>query len=340
LQYTEPSNFALVALFRSGVLHKICEQKSVVNAKRDFMILMAHLFGRRYLPRVFASKRNITTLTQRYPSVIVLPSPPKFVLAALAQHDSEILDVFTGYAITYAKHAATLGPDISLPMSKIVYPPPNGPNDQRSSFHSYLHQTAIPIIARSPFVANSGHGDAFKSVHELTRTVREGLHLNEHAIPSLSHLTATSHSKDRNAAGLEHGLNAYLLDFYTHGQVATLAAANGIRRGDVWYLLEDFTLTLMTVKASLEQLLVKASMETQTSVDTTQEPHHEDLDSGYGTFDSDPAEKDDEIPGLESDGGADFKRPLGVTDVDWKVYGIVSGVVSEFDEKYHAMWAK
>ncbi|KAF9461731.1 hypothetical protein BDZ94DRAFT_800063 [Collybia nuda] len=343
LYYTEPSNFALVALLRSGVLHKICEQPSVADAKRDFMILMAHLFGRRYIPKVFANERNIGNLTKKYPSTIVLPSPSKLVLTVLAEHDSEILDIFTGYAITFAReHAPTLGPDFSLPISKLEYSASGGPTDPNiiSPFHSYLHETAIPIVARSPFVANSGHGDRFRSVHELTRTVREGLYLNEHAIPSLSHLIATSDSKDGNV-GLEHALNAYLLDFYTHGQVSTLAIANGIRRGDVWYLLDDFTMTLMTVKASLEQLLIKASKEFQSNVDDTEDSEPEDLDSGYGTFDRAGESVDNEIE--EEDGGKSgvtFKRPSGVTDADWRVYATVAEVVSEFDEKFRAMWAR
>ena len=54
-------------------------------------------------------------------------------------------------------------------------------------------------------------------------------------------------------------MNAYLLDFYIHGQVLTLALANDIRRGDIWYLLQDFSLTLLTVKIALQELLLKAS---------------------------------------------------------------------------------
>ena len=52
---------------------------------------------------------------------------------------------------------------------------------------------------------------------------------------------------------------AYRLDFFIHGQVSELALANGVRRGDILYLLQDiFSLTLLTVKMSLQQLLLKA----------------------------------------------------------------------------------
>jgi hypothetical protein len=35
-------------------------------------------------------------------------------------------------------------------------------------------------------------------------------------------------------AGEVFELNAYIYDFWMHGQVSTLARDNGIRRGDVW----------------------------------------------------------------------------------------------------------
>ena len=81
---------------------------------------------------------------------------------------------------------------------------------------------------------------------------------NAHAIPSMSHLTASSSSNKHDE---KHMMNAYLLDFYIHGQVLTLALANGIRirRGDIWYLLQDFSLALLTVKMTM---LRKAMMTT------------------------------------------------------------------------------
>lgn len=34
-------------------------------------------------------------------------------------------------------------------------------------------------------------------------------------------------------------LDAYLLDFFKYGQVDTLVTGNGIRRGEVWYILDS-----------------------------------------------------------------------------------------------------
>lgn len=232
LYYTEPSNFALVALLRRGVLHEICGQSSLIAAKRDFIILMSHLFGRRYISRLYTSKQNLELITKRYPSVVVLPPLQDSARQVLLNHDQEILRVFVGYALAYAsKYASSLEPDYELPLSQESFV--GTESDSTCLFRRHLNDTSIHVVARSLFAANSGHGDEFKTVKELTQTVRRGLHLNGHAIPSLEHIV-----KDKNEDDMEFALNAYLFDFYTHGQVSSLVAANGIRRGDIWYALQ------------------------------------------------------------------------------------------------------
>ena len=108
--------------------------------------------------------------------------------------------------------------------------------------------------------ANSGHGDSFANAFEIMQTSRTGINLNAHAIPSMSHLTASSSSeKHDDEQYMYYMMIAYRLDFFIHGQVSELALANGVRRGDILYLLQDiFSLTLLTVKMSLQQLLLKA----------------------------------------------------------------------------------
>ncbi|OBZ67943.1 hypothetical protein A0H81_12108 [Grifola frondosa] len=67
LYYTEPSNMAMVALFRHGVVHRICNQASVIDAKRELLLLMCHLFGRRYLPKSYATAKHLKSLIKRSP---------------------------------------------------------------------------------------------------------------------------------------------------------------------------------------------------------------------------------------------------------------------------------
>lgn len=65
------------------------------------------------------------------------------------------------------------------------------------------------------------------------------------------------------------------------------------------------------------------------------------MDSGYGTL------VDSNLPGDEGDedgkpeDGEDYlmKRPIGVSNADWKVYEVVSAAREEFMIKFRATWA-
>ena len=97
------------------------------------------------------------------------------------------------------------------------------------AFQQHLEKSSTPVAVRSLFVANSGHGDVFHSISELAATSRSGIYFNEHATPSMGRFIVSREERKEGFA-----LNAYIYDFYMHGQVSTLAAANGIRRGDIW----------------------------------------------------------------------------------------------------------
>jgi ATP-dependent RNA helicase DDX60 len=231
----------------SGILHKICAQGSTIDAKREYVHLMSHLFGRRYISRITMKSETMSNLRRTYPSMVVLPPLSKSIRKALNSHGQDVLDIFVAYVVAYSKdHASRLGPGDCLPLSGIRYTKADYAPFKQARLNQYLEKTAIEVTARSIFVANSGHGDHFGTISELAQTVRQGIYLNEHAIPSTAHLV-TGGTK-------EYDLNAYLLDFYTHGQTASLIKANGIRANDVWYLLEDFSLILALVKAALEQM--------------------------------------------------------------------------------------
>ena len=367
LYYTEPSNFALVTLLRHGVLHRICAQPSVIQAKRDFILLMSHLFGRRYLPASYLKDKNMGEIIKKSASMVILPPLLEDAQRVLVAHEEEILRIFTGYALTYgSERSAELGPDTCLPLSGTELG--GTPTSHAAArFGVWLQETASRVVVRSLFVANSGHDDRFGSVMDLARTARRGLSLNEHAIPSFAPVFATSaHTEnDGNGDGSRersgnprpkphaHGfaLNAYILDFYTHGQVQPLSEANAIRRGDVWFLLQEFALTLMTVRGVLDQLIMKKreSVDVREGSDTGEGDGEGDggsvgLDSG---FVDDPTEKDEEEDGDGDDEGvkrgvqvgSGRVKPSWVAEKDWRVLEVVYEATDEFDEKFKAMWA-
>ena len=118
-------------------------------------------------------------------------------------------------------------------------------------------------------------------------------------------------------------MNAYLLDFYIHGQVSTLALANGIRRCDIWYLLRDFSLTLLTVKMALQQLLLKAFKDKVAEGTVEMEDENHEF---YNAAEGD----DDHIQNSDF-----FDRLAMVEGTDWRIYEIiVSAAADEFNGKF------
>jgi hypothetical protein len=91
------------------------------------------------------------------------------------------------------------------------------------------------------------------------------------------------------------------------------------------YLLDDFILSLTTVRGAIEQLLVRASKEAEV------DPEDEmlDADSGFGELDEDDAQEK----------ARTFSRPRGVTDRDWQVYDVLDEMLRELHGKFKAMWA-
>ncbi|KAJ3899931.1 hypothetical protein F5879DRAFT_461062 [Lentinula edodes] len=321
LYHTEPSNFALVYIFESGIIHKICEQSSSVNAEMDLLLLLCHLFGRRYIPRNYSRPEVIARLRTKYPSQIILPPLPSEIGAKLQGHNDDILRMFSSYALSYAvEHQSSLGVDDTLPLS--------GPTANtvriESPFIDYLDSTKITPIARSIFAATSGLDDHFTSIYDLVSTVRKGIHLHEHAIPSMQGFV--DHSALHESMQPEHKLNAYILDFYSHGQVSALAEANGIRRGDVWYELQEFDLTLKTIRTSLQELLIQLSLARCREIKDVNE-----------LLDLEAEEEDEENE--EEDGIEGFKRPPKTSPGDWKVYEIFDRITRNFGEKFHEIFA-
>ncbi|KLO14115.1 P-loop containing nucleoside triphosphate hydrolase protein [Schizopora paradoxa] len=361
LYHAEPSNLALVCLMHRGVLHRIAGQASFENAKRELMLVLCHLFGRHYLPQAYGTQENVARLRieKKYSSLIVLPPLPDFAREVLEEHNAEILGIFSSYASSYVSVAETsLGTDYKLSFSDREFKPSEDDDKslQGTLLEEHLKCTALKVTTRSLFVANSGLGDRVQSVEELARTCRRGLELNEHAIPSLTQISSLP-SNDRP------NLNAYLLDFFTHGQLDMIVTANGIRRGDVWYLLQDFDLTLKAIRLALDQLLLEASGKKiadgadgeLATLENDWEDDFEDDRTASSVKVAETVEEDQEEPDVVSndwdeDEDAPKKRKQsptsskqqaqqGVTEADRRVVKLVNDVCEEFGEKFRKIFA-
>jgi len=230
LYYTESAAFAFHALLHEGYFHEVCAgfSPSLNPAKRrdmalDLVLVLSHLFARIPYTRT-AARTSLPALSPRAYEI-------------LERHNAQTLATFRDYARSYATQHLADAPDDSLPLTRHQI----SPSSSSSAFDRLL-PCLPPVTIRSPFAALSGFGDAdFSTVHELCATVRAGVPLEASVVPGVP-LDGTA-------------CNSYLLDFFKHGDVTSITRDNGVKAGDVWFRLKDFSLVLATVVTSLAGFL-------------------------------------------------------------------------------------
>ncbi|KAG8906647.1 hypothetical protein FRC01_007935 [Tulasnella sp. 417] len=319
LYHTEPSNLALVALLQGGVLHRICASIDLnsIDTKRNLVAVLSHLFSRRLLPRLYSGEGALERLRPpKSPSRVILPPLSPDAHLTLSEHNDLILKTFRSYARSYATQYLSGSPDDTLPLSKENL---SGTGDQDSPFMLTLRSTAVEVATTSSFVANSGVTDSsMRTLTDLVRTARPGLHLDQNAIPGLDDLLALD----------GRVVNGYILDYFIHGQVRPLVEANLVRQSDIWASLQDFSIALATLQTGLEHY-IKATRTAPNLDSKSSDGEDDELDGGQ-----------DEGDTLEPGATSIFPvKPTGITDGDWKVYRAIVLTKREFDEKFKAMGA-
>ena len=333
LYFTENSSFAFHALLKAGYFHNLCAdvRKKPKIVLRQLMLVMANLFGRR--PCRQSDSEFVEKVVKKSPSIVFLPELPKQARKILQEHDQETLETFTTYVKTFAKQHMT-GDDRALPLTKVSFGSSNpiGVDALRP---------LPPITARSHFVALSGHSDTFTSIADLCSSTRSGIFLEKAVIP---HLDVFSFSP----------LNAYLYDFFMHGAVEPLEVANGIRRGDIWFVLNDFSMVLATIVTSLQNFMRVQPMDDAEMTNI----------SGQGDIIEEGADDEEEAdrPRLKASEKVEEEAAKGVVGEEEEDEADADGYTSsssglfqeeglpevlvamqmlqaEFDRKFKAMWA-
>lgn len=235
LYFTENSSFAFHALLKDGYFHELCAKIDTNKEQvlRELMLTMSHLFGRRHCRQ--ADEEYVQEVVKKSPSIVFLPSMPEQAANVLRRHNKNTLDIFTAYVRTFVDQHVT-EPDNTLPLTAVTV---GGDSPSKSGLPHHV------VKARSAFVALSGYDDKFESVHDLCSTSRSGVFLEEAVVPHVGLYPEDS----------DLPLNAYLYDFYMHGDVNALITANKIRRGDVWFVLNDLSMTLATITTSFSNFL-------------------------------------------------------------------------------------
>ncbi|KAF3939071.1 hypothetical protein ABW19_dt0208916 [Dactylella cylindrospora] len=231
LYYTENSAFAFHALLQEGVFHTICKDYVYKPEKTclTLMLVLAHLFGKRRCKRPKELGPVMAEIIRRSPSEVYLKPLPAIARQALLKHNETTLEVFTGYVSTFANEYCKDIPDNQLPFTK------------KAIGKTPVTISDGPVSARSTFYRLSGHEDTFTSIEDLANSARSGVFLESSAIPIID-------------VEYKH-YNSYLVDFYKHGSLQPLVTANGLRRNDIWFMLNDFSMILATIITSIKNFL-------------------------------------------------------------------------------------
>ncbi|PQE07733.1 DEAD DEAH box helicase protein [Rutstroemia sp. NJR-2017a BVV2] len=235
LYFTENSSFAFHALLKGKYFHQLCENidTNKENTLRTLMLVLSHLFGRRVVREVDDPEE--AEKIRRSPSTVYLAPMPEDAAAILRTHNKETLNVFSTYVKTFTeKHITEQEHTLPFTRSSIS----SGTKDKTNG--DLLPNLPSPQ-ARSAFVALSGHGDSFTTIEDLCSSTRQGVFLESSVVPHLELYPDETKTP----------LNAYLFDFFKHGYVKPLEDANGIRKSDVWFILNDFSMILATICTSL-----------------------------------------------------------------------------------------
>ncbi|KAL7824021.1 P-loop containing nucleoside triphosphate hydrolase protein [Trichoderma gracile] len=325
LYFMENAVFAFHSLLRGGYFHHLCADlhRNPERVLLEMMLVLSHLFCR------FPVKRNkkMVKIVQTSSSVIFLPPLPKEAERLLIQHNQETLSIFKNYVKSYVSHSLANTRDRTLPFTQTVV-------GRDEPIHWVSADSGAAGMVRSPFVALSGIGDDFKTIHELCQTVRGDVFLEESAIPTIP---IWPHDTSQE-------FNAYLYDFYKHGSMLVLVRDNGIRRGDVWFHLKDFSRTLSTIISSLTVLMDAGDVDAEEAYDDfegefngeteTETMNNERRDDGFEETSSSAASAD----GWDSAEYASFDGHTKGKGL-YRVLQAFIRLRDEFDEKFRKEWS-
>ncbi|KFA45643.1 hypothetical protein S40293_08914 [Stachybotrys chartarum IBT 40293] len=317
LYFTENAVFAFHSLLKEGYFHDLCEDINNEGKRSEIILtlvhVLCHLFCRIPVPH-YANKAWLEEVVNPSPSIIILPELPQKAKDILHAHNKETLDIFASYIHTYSKQHLQDSIDNELPFTKRRAAP-----EHATGLNEFGIPTLPTPVIRSPFAALSGHTDEFKNVHDLVATARAGVFLDESAVPYIPIYPDETNNVP---------FNAYILDFFKHGDLQALIRDNGIKRGDVWFRLKDFSLVVATLIASFESLLrTDAEFDDSTMADIQDDGGiEESLD-------------DDQAASTEKSTDGHVGNGIVNGSSILRVYRALKLLNEEFDEKFKKVWA-
>eukprot|EP00928_Gymnodinium_smaydae_P014150 TRINITY_DN15141_c0_g2_i3.p1 TRINITY_DN15141_c0_g2~~TRINITY_DN15141_c0_g2_i3.p1 ORF type:complete len:1998 (-),score=638.27 TRINITY_DN15141_c0_g2_i3:221-6076(-) len=250
----EPANLVLSRILTSGVLHQylVAEKKKERKGDRrshltvKLTAVLAWLFFRKRLPRSAGPppKRKKHLPSEACPA---LPPLPSKIRAEVLQYNARVFEVFQQLATTVSSSRKIGADDLVLPYTQRRFQTSaeaSNPFEDGSSFGEMYKGQINKYLARSPFAALAGKGDAFESPGDLLNNSRSfyqiglnSLALNGAAMADEKELEAT---------------NSWILDFMIHGKMKYLYEDNGISPTKSWNMVSAFKDIIKMATAALK----------------------------------------------------------------------------------------
>lgn len=361
LHFTENAVFAFHTLLKEGYFYEVCRnihrrQKDVLL---ELVLVLSHPFCK--LPaRNYRDKGVLQNVVNRSTSVVLLPKLPRGAEDILLEHNKKTLGIFKEYVSTYVSRYLGGARDDTLLFTGQKF----GQHRDAECDVSSILGSQVATKMRSSFTALSGFTVQFDSIHDLCSTVRSGVFLEESATPYLP-------IYPKYTEGVPW--NAYIYDFFKHGNMKALVSDNKIRGGDVWFPLGDFSLVLATITASLqsyfnqepmaddaimdvqgagndaddqsdegEEAVSRKPMERETAVHGVPKPKKKPAKAvAAESWDDEAQDSSDGTSSSESSSGKeDARKPSGgIEDNDLMlVLTAFKKVQDEFDAKFKKVW--
>lgn len=165
---------------------------------------------------------------------------PKKIKKEIMKYNVELFEIFQDFAWAVASTKKIGEADMALPYSqrsfRVGWDARGEPFDKKSEFAPCFIKQLVRYRSRSPFAAIAGVGDTFSSSTDLCKYVRNVMHLDLNAIPTVSCPPEAGIQED----GELEPTNSWILDFMIHGKIVCLWDDNGINATLAWKMISEF----------------------------------------------------------------------------------------------------
>lgn len=244
----EPANFALARLLSSGLLHQYLEREKPNERKGErrthltvkLLSVLAWMMYRRRLPSILPKEKENRKKHLPSETCPKLPTLPKKIKKEIMKYNVELFEIFQDFAWAVASTKKIGEADMALPYSqrsfRVGWDARGEPFDKKSEFAPCFIKQLVRYRSRSPFAAIAGVGDTFSSSTDLCKYVRNVMHLDLNAIPTVSCPPEAGIQED----GELEPTNSWILDFMIHGKIVCLWDDNGINATLAWKMISEF----------------------------------------------------------------------------------------------------